>query len=121
MTKDSIQSFLVSRPELSYSTTKHLKILINQVLEKALDDGLISRNPAAVNFAIPGKSGKRNALSANDIRDVISHVSELDFADRIFILIPVYAGLHRGEMLGLKWSDIDFDNKLIHMAVLWRR
>ncbi len=30
-------------------------------------------------------------------------------------MIAIYAGLRRGEILNLKWINIDFDNKIIHL------
>ncbi|WP_429894750.1 site-specific integrase [Heyndrickxia ginsengihumi] len=37
--------------------------------------------------------------------------------DHIFILyfLAIYTGMRRGELLGLKWGDIDFDNKRIYV------
>lgn len=34
----------------------------------------------------------------------------------LFILVDVTYGLRRSELLGLKWSAIDFDNKNIHIG-----
>lgn len=42
---------------------------------------------------------------------------------RCFFYIAIYGGFRRGEILGLRWSDIDFDNELIHInrAVHWEK
>jgi integrase len=40
-----------------------------------------------------------------------------DQQDHIFILyyLAIYTGMRRGELLGLKWGDIDFDKRRIHI------
>lgn len=42
---------------------------------------------------------------------------------RCFFYIAIYGGFRRGEILGLRWSDIDFENDLIHIrrAVHWEK
>ena len=34
---------------------------------------------------------------------------------RTVVLLLLYSGLRRGELCGLEWQDIDFDNQLIHV------
>lgn len=34
---------------------------------------------------------------------------------RAMITTLIYTGMRRGELCGLEWSDIDFDNKMIHI------
>lgn len=115
ITRDDIQRFLVSNPNIGFTTIKSLRILINVVMTKAMEDGIIDRNPTASKFSIPGKKGKRSALSIDDANDVIDHLHNLSFDDQIFIMVPIYAGVRRGEMLGLQWDDIDFEKKLIRI------
>ena len=31
------------------------------------------------------------------------------------VFLCMFFGIRRGEMLGLKWSDVDFDKKIIHI------
>lgn len=40
----------------------------------------------------------------------------------LLVLLAGSAGLRRGELMALKWSDIDFDRKLLHVrTAMWRR
>lgn len=51
--------------------------------------------------------------------DEIAHIFELLDGDdvplkfRVFFKLAVYSGYRRGELLGLEWKDIDFDNNVI--------
>ena len=41
---------------------------------------------------------------------------ETDYASFALLAVPALAGLRRGELCGLRWKDIDFENKLIDVA-----
>ena len=34
---------------------------------------------------------------------------------QVYLLLAIYSGFRRSEMLGLEWKDIDFENSLIHV------
>jgi integrase len=82
------------------------------VIRKALSDAvgwnLLTRNVA--DAAQPPKKQKTtNATwSADQLRTFLSHVQE----DRLFATwqLAAMTGMRRGEILGLSWADIDFDN-----------
>ncbi|MGV8167500.1 MAG: site-specific integrase [Alkaliphilus sp.] len=40
---------------------------------------------------------------------------------RLVVLIAINTGLRRGEILGLEWSNVDFENKKIHIVNAGRR
>lgn len=38
-----------------------------------------------------------------------------DYHRRAFFIVAIYTGMRRGELLGLRWRDIDFVNKRLHV------
>ena len=34
---------------------------------------------------------------------------------QVYLLLSIYSGYRRSEMLGLEWKDIDFEHDLIHV------
>ena len=34
---------------------------------------------------------------------------------QVYLLLAIYSGYRRSEMLGLEWKDIDFENNIIHV------
>jgi integrase len=44
---------------------------------------------------------------------MIKLLKELGQRDRLLVLVLASTGMRRGEVLALKWSDIDFANMLI--------
>lgn len=86
---------------------------LHNALEPLVDEGLLPRNPARTKLLdLPKGRAFRAEIST------VQELGRLLVAVRgtwIEILIHTYAetGLRRGEALGLRWSDLDFETKLI--------
>jgi len=93
---------------LSVRTVRYTHTVIRKALADAVGWNLLTRNVA--DAAQPPKKQKTtNATwSADQLRTFLSHVQE----DRLFATwqLAAMTGMRRGEILGLSWADIDFDN-----------
>jgi integrase len=84
---------------------------IHGTLHKALDDavrwGRIARNPAAQADPPKGASPEMRVWTAEQLRSFLEHVR----GDRLVAGWHVLAttGMRRGELLGLRWLDVDLD------------
>jgi integrase len=58
---------------------------------------------------------KATILTAEEVKYVLHYITRCEKDYSVFCLfgIPALAGLRRGEVCGLRWMDIDFENKLI--------
>ncbi len=97
--------------------------LVHSVLRRALADAvrwqLISRNVA--DQATPPSAGAANAdaekkrkwWSAEELGTFLEHVRD----DRLFAAywLATVTGVRRGELLGLRWRDVDFENARLHV------
>lgn len=54
-----------------------------------------------------------SALSERELQEFLTAISSTRLEN--FYLFCVYSGCRRGEALNLLWSDIDFENKVIHI------
>ena len=84
---------------------RHIHRLLQQCLDQAIRDGLITDNPARA-FCYPKpKKVSANVLTASEVEDY------LDAAERLghlpMFLLVLTAGLRQGELIALKWSDLD--------------
>jgi len=71
------------------------------------------RNP----IRLVRQSAKRKAAPSVFTPDEIRSLGNaLDFREKTLVLLAAYTGLRQSEMFGLKWSDIDFDLKLINVT-----
>lgn len=109
---------LNGKADKSRKTLQDIMILFQAVLESARKDGLISVNPADDRrIMLPStKKTIRNALDVEDMKDIISNMGMLsDVDDRRYQALLIFTGMRRGEVLGLKWEDVDFINGVIHV------
>ena len=81
------------------------------VLRSALDDawkqGFVSRNIVRLIDRFPQKKSEMKTFTKEQMRKVIHHArhSRLEVAWRL-----AFYGFRRGEIAGLRWSDIDYSN-----------
>ena len=92
-------------PGLGEHTMRHIHRLLQQCLDQAIRDGLITDNPArAFRYPKP-KKVSANVLTPAEVEDY------LDAAERLghlpMFLLALTAGLRQGELIALKWSDLD--------------
>jgi len=96
--------------------TYDLKI-VKTALKKAVQWGLIPRNPAS-SIAAPRATKKHkqemHILTEDQIKKTLATLKQgKDYQKYVLILLLVSTGLRIGEALALEWSDIDFDNAVI--------
>ncbi len=86
---------------------------LSSVFYSAKLEDLVRQNPVKDERrrSVPRKPrAARRALSADEIKSLLESANE---RARLVILVGVLAGLRRGEMMGLKWGDVDFKKRLI--------
>ncbi len=76
-------------------------------LEKAVDEGLIRTNPAIGCKLPPKKSREMKVLTQNEIIRFLNRAKEEGYYE--LFLLELGTGMRRGEILALKWSDLNFN------------
>jgi len=95
---------------LSKQTVLHMHRVLKRALSQAVKWGLISRNPCDAVDNIP-KPNKKERLTFTT-EETLSLLEQLE-GNRLQlpVLLAVTTGMRRGEILGLRWKDIDLDKK----------
>lgn len=101
---------------LSSSTVHYYHNVISSMLSTAVQWQIIFSNPCE--RVKPPKIGKPDPkyLDEEQARQLIVLLQNEDTQFRIMVELLMFTGLRRGELLGLEWSDIDFDNKIIQVC-----
>ena len=101
---------------LSASTIHHHHNFISSVLGTAVQWQIIFSNPC--DRVKPPKRGtpEPKYLDEEQARQMIACLQNEDVQFRVMVELLMFTGLRRGELLGLEWSDIDFDNKIIQVC-----
>jgi len=101
-------------PGLSDETMRHIHRLLYQCLAPAVTQGLISENPAGVFRCARSKPQTHNVLTADEVE------AYLDAADELGVLamfsLELTCGLRQRELIALKWSDLDVENRILTVA-----
>lgn len=100
---------------ISTNTCKQVRALLSRCMEIAIRHELINSNPVRVipvpkphRYDIPNRV--KDPLTREETEELIPRLPD-DLA--IIVTIAVHTGMRRGEILGLKWSDIDTNRRTI--------
>lgn len=105
------QNTMLEKFNLSGTRVKHLRTILAVILEDAHKDEIIRRNPTRLATTLPkDQLGKIEAFSMEEIQRIFSFAKG---QFRNFFAVGFFSGLRTGEIIGLKWSDIDFENREI--------
>ena len=113
---EDIASYLDELVYRKYSskTIKDEMSVLKMIFKHAAVKRYISSNPTLYITAPDGvPKAERNSLTDEEIKGVEKNIDK-DFGLLVYFLL--YSGLRKGEALALKYSDIDFDNNIIHVT-----
>ena len=98
---------------LSGKTALNHHRVMHLALKHAVKRGIIPYNPS--DQADPPKAEKHvgEYYNAQELKKLLSALK--DDPLRVPVIIAIYCGLRRSEILGIKWSAIDFENKVIRI------
>ena len=90
--------------------------VISKILSTAVKWGLLEKNVAE--RADPPKVPHREIryLNEEEVRQMITMLDNEPIQYRTMITLLVYTGIRRGELCGLEWKDIDFQNQVMHVC-----
>jgi integrase len=112
---DHIQSFYAAKQETGTSirTVRLIHAVLHRALTQALRWGLITRNPSdAVDKPQPRRQEMR-VLDADQAK-LLLKAAEGDRLEALYHL-AITTGLRQGELLGLRWSDLNWQTGRLHV------
>ena len=94
---------------LSAKTVKHIRDTLRNALNVAIKDGLLVRNAAALADPPRIERNEMRAFTPDEARRFLGAIK----GHRLEALFSVALslGLRQGEILGLRWQDVDFEGK----------
>ncbi|MGG3041794.1 tyrosine-type recombinase/integrase [Bacillus anthracis] len=106
---------LTKEKALSDENIQKVHTLINDSLKKAERWGLIARNPAAL---VDRPKAVKKEITVWDVAEVRQFLKCAKKSGRYYIafLLALTTGMRQGEILGLRWKDVDFENGCVRIT-----
>ena len=107
--------------KLARSTILVIFRIVNKCLNAAKKCGRILSNPFSDIQLPKEKRSKVSALTQFEQRQLMKIARKEKKGRGIPALLALHSGMRIGEIAALKWSDIDFDSRLIHVSHTYQR
>lgn len=109
----SFYNFKFQQEGLAPKTIVNINLCLHKALDQAQKEGLIPTNPAS---AINLPRGERPEIEVLTL-DEQARLVQASYRHRygIFVRLVLVTGLRMGELLGLKWEDIDFRAGMLYV------
>lgn len=108
---EKIEAFKAKRrTEVSDSTANRELSCLKTALNMAVSWGKIEKSPAARVKKFREPAGRERILTRDEFPRLIAAAS---LGIRLVLLVALGTGMRRGEILGLKWTDLDFPRGII--------
>jgi integrase len=98
--------------KLSTSRVQKARILLKKILKKAYQNDLIEKNPFEFAEVVKMKNKKREIYTLEEMKIMIDNATGWL---KTFLIVAFGTGMRTGELMALKWCDIDFENNLIQV------
>ena len=108
-----IQKLFQEKQHFSYSAKNHVRMILRSMFKSAVKNNLCKSNPTE-DIVIQRKVQSSPAIfTAEDISDILEAAKTHKYG--FYVQALLYSGMRIGELLALRWRDIDFDNDTIHI------
>ena len=116
VTTDDVRLALVAASEKSNSVYRSVHMLYKAIFNSAVDSNIIDYSPCERISAKGGKPQKdKEALTDEQIVKLLSAIKGLP--PYVFVMIGLYDGLRREEILGLQWDSVYLDGDAPYISV----
>ena len=108
-----IEKLFKDKQNLSYSAKHHILIILRSMFKSAIKNKLCKIDPSADIVIIQEAKASPAIFSPDDITAILTAAQNHKYG--FYIQALLYSGMRLGELLALRWVDVDFENDLIHI------
>lgn len=114
ITPMQIQALMASLTGKSYSLQSKVLINLRDIFRAAEENGLIQKSPVSSRLKASGPTAQeKEILTPDEAQRLLNAVTNP--RAHTFLLLCLHTGARRGEALALRYSDVDFVSKIVHI------
>lgn len=114
ITPMQIQALTASMAGKSYSPQSKVLVNLRDIFEVAEKNGPVRKSPVSSRLKASGPTAQeKEILTPDEARRLLDAVTNP--RAHTFLLLCLHTGARRGEALALRYSDVDFENKIVHI------
>jgi integrase len=99
---------------LAARTCNHIRAVLRNALHDAMREGLVTRNAAELAHPIPLHNIEETKVLSPEEVPIFLEVGQRHPLGNLWI-VALASGCRQGELLGLRWQDVDLENCSIHI------
>ena len=99
--------------KLSPRRVRNIRAVLSGIYQDALKDKLIDKSPLSL---VPVPKVSKADITPFSISEILTILDNAEEQFKNFYALGFFSGLRSGEMIGLKWSDIDFTKNEISIS-----
>jgi len=108
-------SYLKNNTKLSDNSINKQVTLVNSILQKLVEDEILIQNPVRGIKKLAVEKKKMSALTIDELQKLLNVCQNYNKDFYPMLLTATSTGMRRGELLALKWCNIDLTNNKIRI------
>ena len=105
-----------TKKPLSESTVEGVHATLCSILSDAVEGGFLTHNPAWRTYRYAGRKLERKVADEETAQQIIAALEQESIKYETYFKLIIATGMRRGECCGLKWQDIDWVQRTIHIC-----
>ena len=121
ITKVDIHELLFEKmpdEECTQHTRKQVLKIVKRILQIAIENGKLDRNPCQ-GMLVRVPESEMKVLNAYEAQELLSQAKLTNHRFYPIWLVALFTGMRSGELMALKWSDIDLETRQISVVRSW--
>lgn len=109
-----VKKWLYSISDVGSKSKRHYLGVLSGILQEALFDEVIEKNPVKLVKLPKYEKPVIKPFNSDEVKMIMNNAKDNNF--KYYLAIAFYTGMRSGEIIGLKKTDIDFDNGTIKIS-----
>lgn len=120
LTQSNVHELIYESIDASISphTRKCLLKMVRRVLEMAVIEGIMDRNPCK-GISVSAPEGDKKVLTTGEAQKLLAEARACCHRFYPVWALALLTGMRSGELFALKWQNVDLDNRSIHVVEQW--